>query len=66
MIYTEFDPLEEVIVGDIYSPGDLDKFLPPKSLYGFNKILEERVTPTELKALTGEFTAPTRLTNPSS
>lgn len=41
MIYTEFDPLEEVIVGDIYSPGDLDKFLPPKSLYGFNKILEE-------------------------
>lgn len=41
MIYTEFDPLEEVIVGDIYAPGDLDKFLPSKSLDGFNKILEE-------------------------
>jgi N-dimethylarginine dimethylaminohydrolase len=41
MIYTEFDPLEEVIVGDIYAPGDLDKFLPEKSLAGFNKILEE-------------------------
>lgn len=41
MIYTEFDTLEEVIVGDIYSPGDLDSFLPEKSLSGFNKILEE-------------------------
>lgn len=41
MIYTEYDPLEEVIVGDIYSPGELDKFLPKKSLVGFNKILQE-------------------------
>ena len=41
MIHTEFDPLEEVIVGDSYSPGDLDAILPNKSLGGFNKILEE-------------------------
>lgn len=41
MIYTEFDPLEEIIVGDIYAPGDLDNLLPKKSLAGFNKILEE-------------------------
>lgn len=41
MIYTEYDPLQEVIVGDSYNPGDLDKFLPNKSLTSFNKILEE-------------------------
>ena len=41
MIYTEFDPLQEVIVGDSYSPGDIDHLLPKRSLIGFNKILEE-------------------------
>ena len=41
MIYTEFDPLEEVIVGDCYNPGELDWALPKDSLKHFNKILEE-------------------------
>jgi|TARA_R110000868_G_scaffold44849_2_gene149346 glycine amidinotransferase len=41
MIYTEFDPLKEVIVGDSYAPGDLDHLLPADSKDGFNKILEE-------------------------
>jgi len=41
MIYTEYDPLEEVIVGDCYAPGDLDHLLPKKSLDLFNQILEE-------------------------
>jgi len=41
MIYTEFDPLQEVIVGDSYSPGDLDLLLHSRNLTGFNKILEE-------------------------
>ena len=41
MIYTEFDPLQEVIVGDCYNPGDLDWALPKDTLIGFNKILEE-------------------------
>ena len=41
MMYTEFDPLQEVIVGDSYSPGDLDNLLPKQSISGFNKILEE-------------------------
>jgi glycine amidinotransferase len=41
MVYTEYDPLEEVIVGDSYSPGDLDHLLPNKSSSLFNRILEE-------------------------
>jgi N-dimethylarginine dimethylaminohydrolase len=41
MIYTEFDPLQEVIVGDCYNPGDLDWIFPKETLSGFNKILEE-------------------------
>lgn len=41
MIYTEYDPLEEVIVADSYIPGDLDHLLPYRSLSLFNKILEE-------------------------
>jgi glycine amidinotransferase len=41
MVYTEFDPLEEVIVADSYVPGDLDHLFPDKSLSSFNRILEE-------------------------
>lgn len=41
MIYTEYDPLEEVIVADSYVPGDLDHLLPKKSLSLFNRILDE-------------------------
>ena len=41
MIYTEFDPLQTVIVGDCYVPGDLDNFLPKDSISSFNRILEE-------------------------
>lgn len=40
-MYTEFDPLQEVIVGDSYLPGDLDHLLTIKNLSGFNKILQE-------------------------
>lgn len=50
MIYTEFDPLQEVIVGDCYAPGDVDNFLPKKSISNFNKILEE--TKQDLNNLT--------------
>jgi len=41
MIYTDYDPLQEVIVGDCYAPGDIDGFLPKESIKGFNTILEE-------------------------
>ena len=41
MVYTEFDPLEEVIVADSYVPGDLDHLFPDNSLVSFNRILEE-------------------------
>jgi len=41
MVYTEYDPLEEVIVADSYLPGDLDHLFPDKSLTAFNQILEE-------------------------
>jgi len=40
MIYTEYDPLEAVIVGDCYTPDDVHAFL-PKTSTGFDKILEE-------------------------
>lgn len=41
MIYTEFDPLEEVIVGDTFLPGDIDHMFPNNVLDKFNIILEE-------------------------
>jgi glycine amidinotransferase len=41
MIYTEYDSLEEIIVADSYSPGDIDHLFPNKSLSLFNQILEE-------------------------
>ena len=41
MVYTEYDPLEEVIVANSYLPGDLDHLFPDKSLSSFNKILDE-------------------------
>lgn len=41
MVYTEYDPLEEVIVADSYLPGDLDHLFPNQSLTSFNRILEE-------------------------
>lgn len=41
MVYTEYDPLEEVIVADSYVPGDLDHLFPDRSLSSFNRILEE-------------------------
>lgn len=41
MVYTEYDPLEEVIVADSYLPGDLDHLFPNNSLTSFNRILEE-------------------------
>ena len=53
MIYTEFDPLQEVIVGDSYLPGDIDHLLPKRSLTGFNKILEE--TKEDLESLSTQL-----------
>ena len=41
MVYTEYDPLEEVIVADSYVSGDLDHLFPNKSLSSFNRILDE-------------------------
>ena len=41
MIYTEYDPLESVIVGDTYAPGDVDHLLTAGNITQFNKILEE-------------------------
>lgn len=41
MVYTEYDPLEEVIVADSYAPGDLDHLFHNESLLSFNRILEE-------------------------
>lgn len=40
MTYTEYDPLESVIVGDTYSPGDVDHLLSNNTAQ-FNRILEE-------------------------
>jgi glycine amidinotransferase len=40
-IWTNWDPLKEVIVGDCYAPGDLDWALDKQSRYKFNIILEE-------------------------
>lgn len=41
MIYTEYDPLESVIVGDTYAPGDVDHLLTAGNTAQFNRILEE-------------------------
>jgi glycine amidinotransferase len=41
MVYTEYDPLEEIIVANSYVGGDLDHLFPNKSLDSFNKILDE-------------------------
>ena len=40
MTYTEYDPLESVIVGDTYSPVDVDHLLSNNTAQ-FNCILEE-------------------------
>ena len=49
MIYTEYDPLQSVIVGDTYAPGDVDHLLHKNNTSQFNKILEE--TKQDLDAL---------------
>ena len=49
MIYTEYDPLQSVIVGDTYSPGDVDHLLTKGNIKQFNHILEE--TKQDLEAL---------------
>jgi len=41
MIFTEYDPLQEVIVGDIYQPSDVSAFFVDKNPQGFYQILEE-------------------------
>jgi glycine amidinotransferase len=41
MVYTEYDPLIEVIVADSYAPGDLDHLFPDTDTSSFNRILEE-------------------------
>jgi hypothetical protein len=53
MIYTDFDPLQEIIVGDCYEPGDLDWALPKESLESFNRILKE--TKEDLNSLSDFF-----------
>lgn len=40
-IWTNWDPLEEVIVGDCYKPTTFDNFIPTELQDQFNKILEE-------------------------
>jgi hypothetical protein len=40
-IWTNWDPLQEIIVGNCYSPGDLDNFLDPAVRNDFNLILKE-------------------------
>jgi hypothetical protein len=40
-VWTNWDPLEEVIVGDCYAPGALDWFIEPKLQESFNAILAE-------------------------
>ena len=40
-VWTDWDPLEEVIVGDCYSPGDLDWFVESSLQDEFNTILAE-------------------------
>ena len=40
MIYNEYDPLQEVIIGDVHGPGELDHLF-DHNVDGFNSILEE-------------------------
>ena len=40
-VWTDWDPLEEVIVGDCYAPGDLDWFIESDLQDSFNTILAE-------------------------
>ena len=40
-VWTNWDPLEEVIVGDCYAPGDLDWFVETELQESFNTILVE-------------------------
>jgi hypothetical protein len=40
-IWTNWDPLEEVIVGDCYAPGDLDWLVDQEARHDFNIILKE-------------------------
>ena len=40
-VWTGWDPLEEIIVGDCYSPGDMDWVLPAPARDNFNIILKE-------------------------
>jgi hypothetical protein len=40
-IWTNWDPLQSVIVGSCYKPGDIDSYIDKDSVLGFNKILEE-------------------------
>jgi hypothetical protein len=53
-VYTEWDLLEEVIVGDCYSPGDLDWCIPPDHVDEFNNILTE--TKSDLDAMAALLT----------
>ena len=41
MIYTEYDPLESVIVGDTYTPEQISHLLTNHNASQFNKILKE-------------------------
>ena len=50
MIYTEYDPLESVIVGDTYAPGDVDHLLTAGNITQFNRILEETKQDLDLLA----------------
>ena len=40
-IWTNWDPLEEVIVGDCYSPGEFDWAVDSEITESFNQILQE-------------------------
>lgn len=54
-VWTNWDPLEEVIVGDCYAPGDLDWCIPTEHLDAFNRILFE--TKEDLKYLEALLTS---------
>ena len=49
-VWTDWDPLEEVIVGDCYAPGDLDWCIPTEYLNAFNRILFETKEDLDLLA----------------
>ena len=50
-VWTDWDPLEEVIVGDCYAPGELDWSVDPALQQSFNTVLAE--TKQDLDALAG-------------